>query len=185
MDNWKKSRYFAPALMRKTLAQSKVLKKFFKNFQKYLEDWKIVLTFASALIKKRSLEKAKRFLRKIFRKNIPKSLEIWKNWFTFAPLSALKKRSGQNKKVLSKIRIKFFEDIEQLSKFFLSRKREISNNTFEIRAKIYIQNFLQWRVWSWLRMNASGRPNTCKSRGITKVACYFWWRPAHGCVTRM
>ena len=23
----------------------------------------------------------------------------------------------------------------------------------------------QWRVWSWLRMNASGRPNTCKSRG--------------------
>ena len=40
-------------------------------------------------------------------------------------------------RVLSKIRIKFFEDIEQLSKFFLSRKREISNNTFEIRAKIY------------------------------------------------
>ena len=35
------------------------------------------------------------------------------------------------------IRIKFFEDIEQLRKFFLSRKREISNNTFEIRAKIY------------------------------------------------
>ena len=24
---------------------------------------------------------------------------------------------------------------------------------------------LQWRVWSWLRMNASGRLNTCKSRG--------------------
>ncbi len=23
----------------------------------------------------------------------------------------------------------------------------------------------QWRVWSWLRMNASGRPNTCKSNG--------------------
>ena len=27
------------------------------------------------------------------------------------------------------------------------------------------KQFLQWRVWSWLRMNASGRPNTCKSRG--------------------
>jgi len=27
-------------------------------------------------------------------------------------------------------------------------------------------NTLQWRVWSWLRMNASGRPNTCKSYGI-------------------
>ncbi len=27
------------------------------------------------------------------------------------------------------------------------------------------EQFLQWRVWSWLRMNASGRLNTCKSRG--------------------
>ena len=27
------------------------------------------------------------------------------------------------------------------------------------------RNFLQWRVWSWLRMNASYRLNTCKSRG--------------------
>ena len=27
------------------------------------------------------------------------------------------------------------------------------------------KHFLQWRVWSWLRINASGRPNTCKSRG--------------------
>ena len=26
---------------------------------------------------------------------------------------------------------------------------------------------LQRRVWSWLRMNASDRPNTCKSRGST------------------
>ena len=40
---------------------------------------------------------------------------------------------------MSKIEIKFFEDIEQLSKFFLSHMREISNNTFEIRAKIYKQ----------------------------------------------
>lgn len=29
---------------------------------------------------------------------------------------------------------------------------------------------LQWRVWSWLRMNASGRPNTCKPRGILELA---------------
>ena len=27
------------------------------------------------------------------------------------------------------------------------------------------KHFIQRRVWSWLRMNASGRPNTCKSRG--------------------
>ena len=45
--------------------------------------------------------------------------------------------------------------------------------------------FLQRRVWSWLRMNASDRPNTCKSRGIMIEACFDWWRPAHGWVTRM
>ena len=31
--------------------------------------------------------------------------------------------------------------------------------------KVKSKQFLQWRVWSWLRMNASGRLNTCKSRG--------------------
>ena len=30
---------------------------------------------------------------------------------------------------------------------------------------------LQWRVWSWLRMNASYRLNTCKSRGSMNLAC--------------
>ena len=33
-------------------------------------------------------------------------------------------------------------------------------------------NFLQWRVWSWLRMNASGRLNTCKSRGSIKLCLH-------------
>ena len=45
--------------------------------------------------------------------------------------------------------------------------------------------FLQWRVWSWLRMNASYRLNTCKSRGSMEFACKLWWRPAHGWVTRI
>ena len=45
--------------------------------------------------------------------------------------------------------------------------------------------FLQWRVWSWLRMNASYRLNTCKSRGSMELACKFRWRPAHGWVTRI
>ena len=49
------------------------------------------------------------------------------------------KAGWSNRRILSKIRIKFFEDIEQLRKFFLSQMREISNNTFEIRAKIYKQ----------------------------------------------
>ena len=59
-------------------------------------------------------------------------------------------------------------DQERHSSFF-------DNNTF----------FIQWRVWSWLRMNASYRLNTCKSRGSTGVARNPWWRPAHGCVTRI
>ena len=48
-----------------------------------------------------------------------------------------------------------------------------------------LEDFLQWRVWSWLRMNASYRLNTCKSRGSTEEACFFGWRPAHGWVTRI
>ena len=34
--------------------------------------------------------------------------------------------------------------------------------------KVNKEQFLQWRVWSWLRMNASGRLNTCKSRGSAR-----------------
>ena len=46
-------------------------------------------------------------------------------------------------------------------------------------------SYLQWRVWSWLRMNASYRLNTCKSRGSGLKACFQCRRPAHGCVTRI
>jgi hypothetical protein len=35
---------------------------------------------------------------------------------------------------------------------------------------VSIKQHLQWRVWSWLRMNASGRLNTCKSWGSRGVA---------------
>ena len=46
-----------------------------------------------------------------------------------------------------------------------------------------IKQFKQRRVWSWLRMNASDRLNTCKSRGSGgSNTCR---RPAHGWVTRM
>ena len=47
----------------------------------------------------------------------------------------------------------------------------------------YKKQFKQRRVWSWLRMNASDRLNTCKSRGST--GSNTGWRPAHGWVTRM
>jgi len=46
---------------------------------------------------------------------------------------------------------------------------------------LYLKFSIQRRVWSWLRMNASGRLNTCKSRGISSNT----ERPAHGWVTRM
>ena len=39
---------------------------------------------------------------------------------------------------------------------------------------------LNWRVWSWLRLNAGGMPYTCKSNGSTG-AC-TWWRVANGWV---
>ena len=44
----------------------------------------------------------------------------------------------------------------------------------------YTVRTLLWRVWSWLRMNASGRLNTCKSSGILLREM----RAAHGWVTR-
>ena len=51
--------------------------------------------------------------------------------------------------------------------------------------KTIFKDILQRRVWSWLRMNASYRLNTCKSRGSMLVACNQRWRPAHGWVTRI
>ena len=37
---------------------------------------------------------------------------------------------------------------------------------------LYVLLILNWRVWSWLRLNAGGRLNTCKS-SERKVACYL------------
>ena len=64
----------------------------------------------------------------------------------------------------------------------LSKVSDFNKKTYRFYA---IEDILQWRVWSWLRMNASYRLNTCKSRGSMGIACYVWWRPAHGCVTRI
>ena len=62
--------------------------------------------------------------------------------------------------------------------------RQDYNKQIEILSKRYKQN-QQRRVWSWLRMNASDRLNTCKSRGSMICSNTDWWRPAHGWVTRM
>ena len=51
---------------------------------------------------------------------------------------------------------------KQVSSFIWTRSMFWLEIPEEIQVTIQT---LQWRVWSWLRMNASGRPNTCKSNG--------------------
>ena len=41
-----------------------------------------------------------------------------------------------------------------------------------------------WRVWSWLRTNAGGVLNTCKSNEVDWEACFLRYRVANGWVTR-
>ena len=67
----------------------------------------------------------------------------------------------------------------------LEARSETDTNKCSLSNKAAVKDILQCRVWSWLRMNASYRLNTCKSRGSMTIACYCWWRPAHGWVTRI
>ena len=131
-------------------------------------------------------------LKKIFQKDLEVSIKV----LTFAPLSAEKSSEGLRGRaeVQNPLQNKTcsYSNIKDsvlwstwAAKVFHSCKRVISNNTFEIWAKDLTKHFIQWRVWSWLRMNASGRLNTCKSRGSGIEACFNCRRPAHGCVTRM
>ena len=53
---------------------------------------------------------------------------------------------------------------------------------FENKLGAQIKIFEYRRVWSWLRLNAGGRPNTCKSNGNIEKACFLWWRVADGWV---
>ena len=85
------------------------------------------------------------------------------------------------------------DDLESLGKCFAYRSISLtgirlgagSYDALSSKKNISKRIYLQWRVWSWLRMNASYRLNTCKSRGSMTEACFSWWRPAHGCVTRI
>ena len=77
---------------------------------------------------------------------------------------------------------KFFDLMKHTSR--LNFKRNKTGSGYRIFEET-IDFFIQWRVWSWLRMNASGRLNTCKSRGSRLEFRFRCWRPAHGWVTRM
>ncbi len=54
-----------------------------------------------------------------------------------------------------------------LKKYWKTGRSVITSNKKE---------FIQRRVWSWLRMNASGRPNTCKSSEIILDLFEIWKR---------
>ena len=105
-----------------------------------------------------------------------RSWKVQKSWKSFG--SFRKKRtfaSPFEKRVLARGFRKF---IEKTGNLYCTRSkyREILINREALillfigimkcqwQAKNYIE-IIQWRVWSWLRMNASGRLNTCKSRG--------------------
>ena len=96
--------------------------------------------------------------RKVIRKH---KIEIISLRATYRLPSSLKDWSQNIKQRISPVQI------------YLAEKKQ--SETFKIN--------LLWRVWSWLRMNASGRLNTCKSYGIRGSNTLV--RVAHGCVTRM
>ena len=61
----------------------------------------------------------------------------------------------------------------KLSKIiFLRNKLDLSLKDLDFNASALRYNFS--RVWSWLRTNAGGAPNTCKSNGDTLFT--EWWR---------
>ena len=119
-------------------------------------------------------------LKKVW-KILLKNFADWKKLFIFAvPF----RKNGESRKARSLTDWK-----QQTTKTRKEQKSVCEEHTRSPRAiqrnkkkkKIYLQR----RVWSWLRMNASDRPNTCKSRGSGSKACFACRRPAHGWVTRM
>ena len=98
---------------------------------------------------------------------------------------------------------KFFEVIEPRKKKEIQRRRRAKGWTVrrkahsskerkkkpegfayvEENAKAFLINF-NIRVWSWLRTNAGGMLNTCKSNGDIWKACFLNILVADGWVTR-
>ena len=74
------------------------------------------------------------------------------------------------KRVLERGFMKFIEKTVLLYKKQVPRKYNLSRSVnffwnYKCQEQAKDIKIIQWRVWSWLRMNASGRLNTCKSRG--------------------
>ena len=71
-------------------------------------------------------------------------------------------------------RKKFFEKIEASLAEANSSKINTPILRWNCKSKRLNNSLLQWRVWSWLRMNASGRLNTCKSNGKVSSEIHEW-----------
>ena len=94
-------------------------------------------------------------------KNIIFNLRVKKKSLYLHPL---RKRSDRE------VHWKYWNWQRKLSKKHGSYLAINTPNFFETIHIINYLKFIQWRVWSWLRMNASGRLNTCKSRGNRVLA---------------
>ena len=136
-------------------------------------------TFAPAFER----ERRSKMMKQTFRKK--SSGIIWRfkiKVFIFAATFAKRKRQKSSLRDLhnSTSSTSIGEEIFRIDTVNRSMTLDYNNG---FRSEDMIKQFKQRRVWSWLRMNASDRLNTCKSRGST--GSNTGWRPAHGWVTRM
>ena len=120
-------------------------------------------------------------LRKKLENFSPKNLEVKKKSLPLQPQSR-----NDSERVLWEIYI-IQQVVQVLGKEIFRIDTVNRSMTLDYDKRIpergYDKQFKQRRVWSWLRMNASDRLNTCKSRGSGGSDTRR--RPAHGWVTRM
>ena len=124
--------------------------------------------------------------------------EKWKKFLTMGmPCDTIKKLSARAESGLYLVnwitqrRTKHLGQLYGLFKIFVYEWKTANENSW---VNLLDKLFKTWfealrcfryhflRVWSWLRTNAGGVPNTCKSNGVSG-AC-FWHLVANGWVTR-
>ena len=118
-------------------------------------------------------------LKKVW-KFLLKNFADWKKLFIFA-VPFRKNRRELKSEIFDRLETTNNQNKEGTKERMWRTYKKSPRQKKKKKKKIYLQR----RVWSWLRMNASDRPNTCKSRGSGSKACFACRRPAHGWVTRM
>ena len=118
-----------------------------KNFRKYLEDM---------------LKSSYLCIRFLKRKSDSKRSDLW--------IIYINNTSSTRARLLHLSEVILGIKKEPSSNLYIGNLRTFNKPSVLNRAKSpvaipVITILLQWRVWSWLRMNASYRLNTCKSRG--------------------